>query len=91
MLSDSTLISMPAKGAAASMNHCISAFCSSTLRTEGWNSSLIHFSAAAMSAKAAGAPATKAIAAAADIRGVRISILPRTACRWSGITQSQFI
>ena len=67
---------MPVKGAAASMNHCISAFCSSTLSTEGWNSSLIHFSAAAMSAKAAGAPATSAITAAADKRGLRISVLP---------------
>ena len=91
MLSDSTLISMPANGAAASMNHCISAFCSSTLSTEGWNSSLIHFSAAAMSAKAAGAPAMSAIAAVADQRGMRISILPRTACRWAGITRAQFI
>ena len=58
------------------MNHCISAFCSSRLSTEGWNSSSIHFSAAAMSAKAAGAPATSAMAAAADIRGLRMSFLP---------------
>ncbi len=46
---------MPAKGAAASMNHCISALASSGVRTEGWNSSLIHRSAAAMSADAIGA------------------------------------
>ena len=63
--SDSTLISMPARGAAASMNHCISAFASSGVSTEGWNSSAIHFSAAAMSANAAGAPATSAMAAVA--------------------------
>ncbi len=63
---------MPANGAAASMNHCISAFCSSTLSTDGWNSSLIHFSAAAMSARAAGAAARMAITAAADIRGLPI-------------------
>ena len=72
IVSDSTLISMPAKGAAASMNHCISAICSSRLIADGWNSSSIHFSAAAMSAKAAGAPAISAIAAAADIRGLRM-------------------
>ena len=78
IVSDSTLISMPANGAAASTNHCISATCSSRLIAEGWNSSSIHFSAAAMSAKAAGAPAMSAIAAAADHRGLRISLLPRT-------------
>ncbi len=72
IVSDSTLISMPARGWAASMNHCISATCSSRLSADGWNSSSIHFSAAAMSAKAAGAPAINAIAAAADIRGLRI-------------------
>ena len=58
------------------MNHCISASCSSGVRTEGWNSSAIHFSAAAMSANAAGAPATSAMAAVAVTRGLRIVILP---------------
>jgi hypothetical protein len=48
------------------MNHCISAFCSSTLIAEGWNSSLIQRSAAAMSARAAGAAATSAATAVAD-------------------------
>jgi len=34
---------MPAKGLAASMNHFISAICSSFDRAEGWNSLSIHF------------------------------------------------
>src|SRR3712207_6041604 len=53
MVSDSTLISMPWKGWAASMNHCISLSWSSRDRTEGWNSLSTHRSAAAMSAQAA--------------------------------------
>jgi hypothetical protein len=50
MVSERTLISMPANGSAASMNHSISASCSSRERVEGWNSSSTHRSAAAMSA-----------------------------------------
>src|SRR3712207_2009198 len=53
MVSDSTLISMPWKGWAASMNHCISLSWSSRDRVEGWNSLSTQRSAAAMSAQAA--------------------------------------
>src|SRR6266851_6552267 len=55
MVSETTLISMPAKGFAALMNHCISFICSSLEIVEGWNSVSIHFFAAASSAYA-GAP-----------------------------------
>src|SRR5690242_7055853 len=46
MLSDTTLIVCPRKGAAASRNHFISASCCSRVRVLGWNSSSTHFSAA---------------------------------------------
>src|SRR5215831_674931 len=55
MVSETTLISMPAKGFAALMNHCISFICSSLLSVEGWNSLSIQRLAAASSAYA-GAP-----------------------------------
>ncbi len=48
MVSDSTLTSMPANGFAALMNHCISFSWSAFDSVEGWNSSLTHFSAAAI-------------------------------------------
>src|SRR5690606_18964223 len=44
MVSDTTLMFMPRKGLAASMNHSSSFSCSSRERVEGWNSSS-HFSA----------------------------------------------
>ena len=72
MVSDSTLISMPAKGLAASMNHCISAFCSSIESVEGWNSSVIHFSAAAISAEAEEAATVTATAETAASNAFRI-------------------
>ena len=52
MVSDSTLTSMPANGFAALTNHSISFSWSAFDSVEGWNSSLTHFSAAAMSATA---------------------------------------
>src|ERR1041384_7329805 len=66
MVSETMLISMPAKGFAALMNHCISFICSSLESVEGWNSLSIHFLAAASSADAGAqmAPA-KAISAMA--------------------------
>jgi len=51
MVSDNTLISIPLKGAAASMNHCISSSCSALVRVDGWNSSSIHFLASSMPAR----------------------------------------
>ena len=52
IVSDTTLMSMPLKGSAALMNHCISFIWSSFDSVEGWNSASIHFFAAASSAKA---------------------------------------
>ena len=52
IVSETILISMPLKGSAALMNHCISFIWSSFDRVEGWNSLSIHFLAAASSAKA---------------------------------------
>src|ERR1700744_344272 len=51
-VSETALISMPLKGAAALMNHCISFIWSSLERVDGWNSLSIHFLAAASSAAA---------------------------------------
>src|ERR1700759_4352411 len=51
-VSETALISMPLKGAAALMNHCISFIWSSLERVDGWNSLSIHFLAAASSARA---------------------------------------
>src|SRR5258708_17305056 len=66
MVSETTLMSMPAKGFAALMNHCISFICSSLLSVEGWNSVSIHFFAAASSADAGAARAPmKAVSAMA--------------------------
>ena len=52
MVSDSTLISMPLKGAAALMNHSISFNCCSLVSVEGWNSLSIQRLASSMPAKA---------------------------------------
>ena len=54
IVSDSTLISRPAKGLAAAMNHSISFCCSALDSTEGWNSLSIHFFASSMPAMADG-------------------------------------
>src|SRR5689334_10757078 len=51
-VSDVTLISIPLKGSAALINHCISFNWSSLDKVEGWNSLSIHFLAAASSARA---------------------------------------
>src|SRR6185312_13452517 len=50
MVSDTMAISMPAKGFAALMNHCISFIWSSLESVDGWNSVSIHLCAAASSA-----------------------------------------
>src|SRR4029077_5920126 len=52
IVSDTTFTSMPLKGSAALMNHCISFIWSSLDRVDGWNSLSIHFLAAASSARA---------------------------------------
>src|SRR5260370_41659668 len=69
MVSETTLISMPANGLAALMNHCISFICPSLDSVEGWNSWSIHFLAAASSAYAGAwiAPMLAAIAMALAI------------------------
>src|SRR5262249_17476259 len=64
MVSETTLISMPAKGFAALMNHCISFICSSLLSVEGWNSLSIQRLAAASSADAGDVRAPKEAASA---------------------------
>src|SRR5215475_1265366 len=52
IVSDSTLISIPLKGAAALMNHSSSFSCCSLLKVEGWNSRSTHRFASSMPAKA---------------------------------------
>src|SRR3546814_8467982 len=75
MVSDSTLISMPWKGWAASTNHCISFIWSSRDRVDGWNSLSTHFSAAAISAHDAPG-AMRANAATVPNNILLIAILP---------------
>ena len=58
------------------MNHCISAACSAFDKVDGWNSSSIHFFAAAVSAIAEDVPAIATAAATADKRYVRILYPP---------------
>src|SRR5215813_14214309 len=53
IVSDSTLISIPLKGAAALMNHSSSFSCCSLLKVEGWNSRSTHRFASSMPASAA--------------------------------------
>ena len=60
MVSETTLISMPLKAAAAFSNHCSSFIWSSFDSVEGWNSLSIHFCAAASSASAGAAIVTDA-------------------------------
>jgi hypothetical protein len=66
-VSETTEISMPRKGAAALMNHSISAICSSLLSDDGWNSLSIQRSAAAISALTGPLTAKSAAAAIAAV------------------------
>src|SRR5262245_11539981 len=77
MVSETMLISMPAKGFAALMNHCISFICSSLLSVEGWNSVSIQRLAAASSAWAGApmAPKQAVMAMALTIVDRRITVL----------------
>src|SRR6201994_1678293 len=52
IVSDTTLTSMPLKGSAALMNHCISFIWSSLDSVDGWNSLSIPFLAASSPAQA---------------------------------------
>src|SRR6266481_770599 len=69
-VSETALISIPLKGAAALMNHCISFIWSSLDSVEGWNSLSIHFLAAASSANAGAV-----IAADAEISATALVII----------------
>src|SRR5690348_16828178 len=80
MVSDSTLISMPLNGSAALMNHCISFICSSFESVEGWNSSSIHFLAAASSADAGANPHASSKAAIDTLR-YSVMIVSSTSAR----------
>src|SRR6185369_468542 len=80
MVSDSTLISMPLNGSAALMNHCISFNCSSFESVEGWNSSSIHFLAAASSANAGANPHASSKAATDTLR-CSVMIVSSTSAR----------
>src|SRR5215470_12696454 len=55
MVSETTLISIPANGLAASRNHLSSATCWSWLSVLGWNS-LTHFSIATFKSTVGGSP-----------------------------------
>src|SRR6185295_3993844 len=81
MVSDSTLISMPLNGSAALMNHCISFSCSSFESVEGWNSSSIHFLAAASSAYAGANPHASSKAATDTLRYSVVMIVSSTSAR----------
>src|SRR4029453_2362088 len=70
MVSETTLISMPAKGFAAFTNHSISFNCSSFESVEGWNSLSTHRRASSMPASAAVVPNAMATALA-DTRSRR--------------------
>src|SRR5690242_14184448 len=72
MVSDTTLMSIPLKGSAALMNHCISFIWSSLERVDGWNSLSIHFFAAASSAKAGAETAAEAAINATALVIIRI-------------------
>jgi hypothetical protein len=61
MVSETTLISWPAKGLAAFTNHSISFNCSSLERVEGWNSLSIQRRASSMPARAALEPSAMAM------------------------------
>src|SRR6266481_9742351 len=74
-VSETALISMPLKGAAALMNHCISFIWSSLDRVDGWNSLSIHFFAAASSALAGAVTAAEAAISANALVIIKIRVL----------------
>ena len=80
-VSETMLISMPLKGAAALMNHCISFIWSSLERVDGWNSLSIHFLAAASSARAGAASVTDAATSAIALVIVKSLSLVIGKCR----------
>src|SRR5674476_1118747 len=74
-VSETALISMPLKGAAALMNHCISFIWSSLDRVDGWNSLSIHFLAAASSANAGAVTAAEAAISATALVIIKTRVL----------------
>src|SRR4051812_29616054 len=74
-VSDVTLISMPLKGSAAFMYHCISFNWSSLDKVEGWNSLSIHFLAAASSASAGAVTAAEAAISATALVIIKTRVL----------------
>src|SRR4051812_40380289 len=74
-VSDVTLISMPLKGSAAFMYHCISFIWSSLDKVEGWNSASIHFLAAASSASAGAVTAADAAISATALVIIKTRVL----------------
>src|SRR5216684_266635 len=74
-VSETALISIPLKGAAALMNHCISFIWSSLDNVEGWNSLSIHFLAAASSANAGAVTAAEAAISATALVIIRTRVL----------------
>src|SRR5882724_4836283 len=75
MVSETTLMSMPLKGTAALMSHCISFIWSSLERVDGWNSLSIHFFAAASSARAGTVTAAEAAISANALVIIKIRVL----------------
>src|SRR5260370_37799268 len=74
-VSETALISIPLKGAAALMNHCISFIWSSLDNVEGWNSLSIHFLAAASSARAGAVIAAEAAISATALVIIKTRVL----------------
>ena len=74
-VSETALISIPLKGAAALMNHCISFIWSSFDKVEGWNSLSIHFLAAASSANAGAVTAAEAAISATALVIIKTRVL----------------
>src|ERR1700738_2274479 len=74
-VSETALISMPLKGAAALMNHCISFIWSSLDKVDGWNSLSIHFLAAASSANAGAVIAADAAISATALVIIKTRVL----------------
>src|SRR6202163_2026796 len=74
-VSETALISIPLKGAAALMNHCISFIWSSLDNVEGWNSLSIHFFAAASSANAGAVIAAEAAVSATALVIIKTWVL----------------
>ena len=87
MVSETTLISMPAKGFAAFTNHSISFICSSFESVDGWNSDSTHFFASSTPANA-GAAANKRPTAVAVVSA---PIIPFFLSITSSIEHFQFL